>query len=50
MIEIKDATITVAGKTLLENCSFMAREGQKQRISLPNNKIKKDNSFRYEYS
>ncbi len=28
MIEIKDATITVAGKTLLENCSFMAREGQ----------------------
>lgn len=28
MIEIKDATITVAGKTLLEDCSFMAREGQ----------------------
>ena len=24
--------------------------GQKQRISLPNNNIKKDNSFRYEYS
>lgn len=28
MIEIKDATITIAGKTLLEDCSFMAREGQ----------------------
>lgn len=28
MIEIKDATIAVAGKTLLEDCSFMAREGQ----------------------
>lgn len=28
MIEIKDATITIAGKTLLEDCSFMARKGQ----------------------
>lgn len=28
MIEFKDATIAVAGKTLLEDCSFMAREGQ----------------------
>lgn len=28
MIEIKDATIAVAGKTLLEDCSFIAREGQ----------------------
>lgn len=28
MIEIKDVTITIAGNTLLEDCSFMAREGQ----------------------
>lgn len=28
MIEIKDATINIAGKTLLEDCSFIARKGQ----------------------
>lgn len=28
MIEIKDATITIAGKTLLEDCSFIAHKGQ----------------------
>lgn len=28
MIEFKDATIAVAGKTLLEDCSFIAHKGQ----------------------
>lgn len=28
MIEIKDATINIAGKTLLEDCSFIAHKGQ----------------------